>query len=599
MTEFENTLKNSEFIGIVEDNKDPDKKQRVRIRIPYLHGDANAIPTDAIPWAQPIRDNNGLSFSVPDLNKIVMVTFPTGNQYFPVYRNAVHLNINLQKKIEQYSDTDYTSFVALCYNHNAQIYFDRENFNLFYKLNGLKIGEDEIIIKRKDASTTIKIGNENADQSIVLGDNWMDFFNEFMQVLPTAFLTTSPGSPAAASPDLIKVIGKYNSQKINFLSKKIFAVDNDDTTTNDVELEGKIGDGFDIVTPNGNSSTGSGSTDGNSNLNIITEDLVKPSKEPFILPKTNLYDDKEPTTYIQEATPAPKVETIINTEQSTEEEEEDYSYINDEDYYYNQEEEEEEEDVNYDETEFEFDYEYDEITEDGVSPETITSSTGQTVPVQIGSSEDLFFNYNTLLFNQPKKNKKYPTSYQWYVDPTKIRLKGTVTKQQIIDMKKKLEGGLSRSTKDSAHKDPCPTPFNGKTGWHTNKGITYRVWKSVFGTNNDKRFLNMSDADWQTVFDKVFWYKYQDKTNVDVSALKVFIVWGSGPGGLQKNLKAAETLLGKPFNSVSPEMKIAALLSARYQFFVNISQPGVNNNEYRTGWINAVNKYIKLVIQKK
>lgn len=598
MTEFENTLKNSEFIGIVEDNKDPDKKQRVRIRIPYLHGDINAIPTDALPWAQPVRDNNGLSFSVPDINKVVIVTFPTGNQYFPVYKNAVHLNVNLQKKIEQYSDTDYTSFVALCYNHNAQIYFDRENFNLFYKLNGLKIGEDEIIIKRKDASTTIKFGNENADQAIVLGDNWMDFFNEFMQVLPTAFLTTSPGSPAAASPDLIRVIGKYNAQKINFLSKKIFAVDNDDTTTNDIELEGKIGDGFDIVTPNGNGSagsgTGSGSGSGSSNLNIVTEDLVKPSKEPYVLPKTNLYEDQEPTTYIQEATPAPKVETIINTEEPVEEE--DFSYINEEDYYYNDEEVEPE---NFDEDEYMFDYEYDGTNEDDFSPETTTSSSGETVPVQIGSSADLFFNYDTLMFNQPKKSKKYPTNYNWYVAPMKIRLRGTVTKQQIMDMKKKLEGGLGRSKNDSAHKDPCPTPYQGKTGWHTNKGITYRVWKSVFGTSNDKRFLNMSDADWQTVFDKVFWYKYQDKSNVDISAIKIFIVWGSGPGGLERCLKSAEQILGKPFNSVSPEMKMAALLSARYQFFVNISQPGVKNNVYRTGWINAVNKYIKLVIQKK
>lgn len=46
-------------------------------------------------------------------------------------------------------------------------------------------------------------------------------------------------------------------------------------------------------------------------------------------------------------------------------------------------------------------------------------------------------------------------------------------------------------------------------------------------------------------------------------------------------------------------MKITAILCVRYQFFVNISQPGVKNNVYRTGWINAVNKYIKLVIQKK
>ena len=171
MTESESKLFGVEFIGIVENNNDPDKKQRVQIRIPYLHGTKDLIPTEALPWSQPFRDNNGLTFSVPENNKIVNVTFPTGNPYYPVYKNAQHLNVNLQKKIEQYDGADYAAFVALCYNHNMQMYFDNENFELYYKKSGLKINEDDLILNKRDNGTKIKFGNEDANQSIILGNN--------------------------------------------------------------------------------------------------------------------------------------------------------------------------------------------------------------------------------------------------------------------------------------------------------------------------------------------------------------------------------------------------------------------------------------------
>lgn len=140
MDNFEEILRNNEFVGIVEDNADPDKKQRCRIRIPYLHGEKKDIPTDSLPWAQPKRDNNGLVFSIPDKNKIVNVTYPSGNLYYPVYENAQHLNLNLQKKVETYSGDDYTSFIALCYNHNTQIFIENEKgLNIIHKFNGINI----------------------------------------------------------------------------------------------------------------------------------------------------------------------------------------------------------------------------------------------------------------------------------------------------------------------------------------------------------------------------------------------------------------------------------------------------------------------------
>lgn len=61
--------------------------------------------------------------------------------------------------------------------------------------------------------------------------------------------------------------------------------------------------------------------------------------------------------------------------------------------------------------------------------------------------------------------------------------------QTYIDFTKRWEGGLSRDTNDSASSYPCPTPHNGKSGYHTNIGITYKVWHSLFGSQEDRRSL--------------------------------------------------------------------------------------------------------------
>src|ERR1700740_1222268 len=72
------------------------------------------------------------------------------------------------------------------------------------------------------------------------------------------------------------------------------------------------------------------------------------------------------------------------------------------------------------------------------------------------------------------------------------------------------EGGLSRSPNDMAGKNPqniCPYAFNGEHGFHTNKGITWGVFKSFWGDNPDTgvRFFVMAPADWVPIFKKLYW----------------------------------------------------------------------------------------------
>jgi hypothetical protein len=251
MENFEYILKNNTFIGIVEDNNDPDRKQRVRIRIPYLHSNTSNVPTNVLPWAHPKRDNNGLNFSIPDINKVVNVTFPSGNLYMPVYDNAEHLNINLQTKIEQLSEEEYINFISLLYNHNTQIFVDSTGLNINHKFNGININENDINVNLKSNSSKINLGGDEADQSLLLGNNFLNWFDQLVNQLYTAYIGNL-GAPVIPAPAFISVLSQYPGLKnTKFLSKNIFGVDNGLVKNKRFDLSGQIGDKIKLQSSDG------------------------------------------------------------------------------------------------------------------------------------------------------------------------------------------------------------------------------------------------------------------------------------------------------------------------------------------------------------
>jgi lysozyme family protein len=62
--------------------------------------------------------------------------------------------------------------------------------------------------------------------------------------------------------------------------------------------------------------------------------------------------------------------------------------------------------------------------------------------------------------------------------------------KHIVPFVLKSEGGYVNDPNDA--------------GGETNKGVTYTVWKSVFGDTHD-RFMAMSDEDWGQIFKKNYW----------------------------------------------------------------------------------------------
>lgn len=86
---------NGFFSGVVEDNNDPLKMGRCRIRVLGIHtplkqqGDTEGIPTDHLPWAEqaspiPLNSGWGLS-SIPEQGTWVWVFFDGADPWKPVY----------------------------------------------------------------------------------------------------------------------------------------------------------------------------------------------------------------------------------------------------------------------------------------------------------------------------------------------------------------------------------------------------------------------------------------------------------------------------------------------------------------------------------
>ena len=107
------------YRGIVEDNKDPEKLCRCKIRVIGIHSDLkindsyNGIPTNELPWAEPVMglsegsvSSNGL-WSVPLQGSHVFLFFEAGNMMQPRFFGSAPAKPNKQPDITKgFSDPD-------------------------------------------------------------------------------------------------------------------------------------------------------------------------------------------------------------------------------------------------------------------------------------------------------------------------------------------------------------------------------------------------------------------------------------------------------------------------------------------------------------
>lgn len=172
----------------------------------------------------------------------------------------------------------------------------------------------------------------------------------------------------------------------------------------------------------------------------------------------------------------------------------------------------------------------------------------------------------------------------------------------------KWEGGLSRQTADNASSYPAPWTYKGVTGWHTNKGVTYKTFSSLSSklgyANTAENFFAMPDDIW----DKIFYYGYWKPWGLDgvkSQAIADFIAnasWGSGLTGSFNTIK--KYLATKNISVSTKEQAVAALnkisllnekqiftelIEWRNNFFRSLSDFSV----YGKGWLNRSSDLFK------
>lgn len=240
---------NKTYIGVVEDNVDPKKLGRLKIRVLDVYDD---LKVEDIPFAAPWKDLNGNEFNVPDKGKVLLVVFDQGDEYKPEFISAEHYNVNLEKKLSSLDGDNYTSMKSLIFDHKTQIYVnDDEGLKIDYKYNNVNIQENSIDLNLKDNQRSLNLGDATAGQQAILGNHWMDWFDKFVDNLMGSKggpYLGNMGAPVVANPALIQVLMEYKKLRDPvFLSHHVNIVDNNKISTvrnTDREDTPQIGDSW-------------------------------------------------------------------------------------------------------------------------------------------------------------------------------------------------------------------------------------------------------------------------------------------------------------------------------------------------------------------
>lgn len=167
-------LVNTEWMGIVEDNNDPQYSGRCKVRVFGLFDgkiddkkddSEYKIPTDNLPWSYPttgviFASGEGAgNLSVPKVGSKVKIKFSGGNLYAPEYYALQDVNVDL---IDEISDS-YQNAHVLLYDKEQDlkiVYKESIGMQIYYQGSNITINPDSsITIEHKDTKSIIELVN--------------------------------------------------------------------------------------------------------------------------------------------------------------------------------------------------------------------------------------------------------------------------------------------------------------------------------------------------------------------------------------------------------------------------------------------------------
>jgi lysozyme family protein len=166
----------------------------------------------------------------------------------------------------------------------------------------------------------------------------------------------------------------------------------------------------------------------------------------------------------------------------------------------------------------------------------------------------------------------------------------------IVPFIKQAEGGLSKNPQDQA----AAYPVADGSGYHTNKGITWKTWSNNFGSTQASifGFYNMTDGNWEYIFKKYYWNAISGDqiSSQKIADILVNWVWMSGSYTPVKNL---QYILGITQDGQFGPITLAALNNSNqadtYNKLKGLQTAFINNlgsqpkySMFLTGWTNRL-----------
>lgn len=165
---------------------------------------------------------------------------------------------------------------------------------------------------------------------------------------------------------------------------------------------------------------------------------------------------------------------------------------------------------------------------------------------------------------------------------------------KIIPFIKKSEGGYVNDPNDA--------------GGETNKGVTYIVWKSIFGDTHD-RFMAMSDEDWNKIFKQLYWDKILGDQIQSQRIANFLADWGYNAGSKTPSIDTQDILnhafaqhltedgqLGAQsiaaINSANEETLYNDIVAKRLWFYDQCVLSHPSNSKYIAGWKSRVSNLV-------
>lgn len=169
LTKYDENNLSGIFRAIVEDNMDPLKLARVRVRVPMIHGVAggsNYLATEQIPWATPINPSGSGydhgSCLVPDVGDLVFVLFEDNDRNYPLYLGGCYGKGGINKQYG--SENDPSTYAGGTWSMPNGL---SEVPNEVYNTSGSPTGK---VVYKSPKGATIVIEDEDGRESVRILD---------------------------------------------------------------------------------------------------------------------------------------------------------------------------------------------------------------------------------------------------------------------------------------------------------------------------------------------------------------------------------------------------------------------------------------------